>query len=66
MAAKKTAKRPSGPSGKNQQRGTLLREGRPGQFEEWRAAAEADSRTLASWIRVTLDNAVERWRKSKK
>jgi hypothetical protein len=59
-------KKPSGPSGKHTQRSTLLREGRPGQFDEWREVAVADGRTLSGWLRFTLDNAVEKWRKSKK
>ena len=61
---KKSSKKPSG--GKNQQRATPLRESRFGQFEEWREVAESEGRTLANWVRVTLDNAVEKWRKSKK
>jgi hypothetical protein len=65
MATKKAAKRPSGPSGKNLQRGMMVREGRPGQFDEWREAAEADGRKLAGWLRHQLDQAVAKWRRSK-
>lgn len=62
MAMKK--KKVSGPSGQNQQAQYPIREERPGQFEAWREAATADGRTLVGWIRWTLDNAVERWRRT--
>lgn len=66
MATAKKRKKPSGPSGQHTQRSTLVREGRPGQFDEWREAAEADGRTLSGWFRFHLDAVVEKWRKSKK
>jgi hypothetical protein len=65
-ATKKKRVKPSGPSGANRQAQFPIREARPGQIEAWREAATADGRTLVGWIRWTLDNAVERWRKSKK
>ncbi len=65
MAAAKR-KKPSGPSGANAQRSTLVREGRSNQFDEWREAAEADGRTLVGWIRFVLDGAVAKWRRSQK
>ena len=65
MATKKAAKRPSGPSGQNKQRSTIIREDEPGQIEEWYAAAKADGRTFASWVRFTLNNAAAKWRRSK-
>jgi len=59
-------KKPSGPSGENQQRSLMVRESWFGQFEEWKAAAAADGRTLSSWLRFHADNAVARWKKSQK
>ena len=59
-------KKPSGPSGQAKHRGMMVRETWLGQFEEWKAAAKADGRTLSSWLRFQADNAVERWKKSKK
>jgi uncharacterized protein (DUF1778 family) len=32
----------------------------PEQIATWQAAAEADGRTLASWIRVVLDRAAKK------
>jgi hypothetical protein len=56
-------KKPSGPSGDHQQRSLMVRESVFGQFEEWKAAAKADGRTLSSWLRFHADNAVVRWKK---
>ena len=59
-------KKPSGPSGKSVQRQAIVRETWLGQFDEWKAAAKADGRTLSSWLRFQADNAVERWKSKKK
>jgi hypothetical protein len=58
MAAKKKR------SSTNKQRQTIIREDRPGQIEAWQEAAHADGRTFVSWVRVTLDRAVDKWRKT--
>jgi len=44
----------------------MVRETWLGQFEEWKAAAKADGRTLSSWLSFPAAHTVERWKKSKK
>lgn len=65
MGAKTPRKKVSGPSGKNQQAGYLLREETPGQLDTWRAHAELEGLGLGAWIRRALDAAVARARKGR-
>jgi hypothetical protein len=65
VAARKSDEEPerrrrSGPSGKHQQAGVLVREAFAGQIDAWRAAAERAGMTLSDWIRAALDRAAKR------